>query len=149
MELDRPALDMPALDVPEPISSSNIKKTSASNVYEEDKTEFGPQQAFDNDAQTRWATDRGTKQAWITAAFGTPMTVESIRIGEAEPYTARVTKFEFQYRDGEAWKTIFSGTKIGGQFQQKFPPVNAQEFRLNILEATEGPTIADIELLLK
>ena len=73
------------------------------------------------------------------------MTIESVRIQEAAPYTGRVTKFEFQYRDGGAWKTIFSGTKIGDQFQKKFAPVKAQEFRLNILDATEGPTIAEIE----
>jgi hypothetical protein len=29
------------------------------------------------------------------------------------------------------------------------PPVRAQEFRLHILEATDGPTIADIEFIEK
>ena len=148
LELDRPAMDVPAMDVPEPMPNSGIQ-ASASNVFEGDKTEFGPQQAFDNDGQTRWATDRGTKQAWIAADFGRPVAVEGVRIQEAAPYTGRVTKFEFQYRDGDAWKIIFSAAKIGDRFQQKFAPVKAQEFRLNILEATEGPTIADIELITK
>jgi hypothetical protein len=61
-----------------------------------------------------------------------------------------VQKFEFQYRNGDQWKTIYSGTKIGRWHQQKLdPPVTAREFRLNILDATDGPTIADIELIEK
>jgi alpha-L-fucosidase len=57
-----------------------------------------------------------------------------------------VQKFEFQHRAGDEWKTIITGTTIGGQFEKSFPAVTAQEFRLNILDATDGPTIAEIEL---
>ena len=100
--------------------------------------------AFDDDSATRWATDNGTKQAWIAATLASPQTIGSVTISEAY---ARVRKFEFQYRDGADWKTIFAGTTLGEQFHQKFVPVTAREFRLNILDATEGPTINEIELL--
>ncbi len=80
----------------------------------------------------------------MAADLGKPLTVERIRIEEA--YAGRVRRFEFQYRDGETWKTIFTGTQLGQWFQKRFAPVTAREFRLNILEASEGPTIADIEL---
>lgn len=143
LELDRPALELPVLT-----PASRIKAT-ASNVYQGEDAEFGPQQAFDNDAETRWATDSSTKRAWIAADLGKPVTIQSVRIQEAAPYAGRVTQFEFQYREGGEWKTIFSGTKIGARFQQKFEPVNAREFRLNILDATEGPTISEIELVEK
>ena len=93
---------------------------------------------------TRWATDSGTKQAWIAGDLGRPMAIQRIRIREA--YGQRVQQFEFQYRDGTAWRTIFTGQKIGPAFQQKFAAIIAREFRLNILDATEGPTIAEIEL---
>ena len=139
LELDHPASEIPML------SASSSIKASASNVFQGDETEFGPQQAFDSDAQTRWATDTGTKQAWIAADLGKPVTIQSVRIQEAVPYAGRVTRFELQYRDSDAWKTIFSGEKIGDDFQKKFPPVTAREFRLNILDAAEGPTIAEIE----
>jgi len=140
LEIDRPAMEIPVLT---PVS--DIKAT-ASNVYQGNDAEFGPQQAFDNVTQTRWATDGGTKQCWIAADLGKTATIQSVRIQEAAGYTDRVAKFEFQYRDGGAWKTIFSGTKIGAKFQKNFEPVAAREFRLNILDATEGPTIAEIEL---
>jgi alpha-L-fucosidase len=116
-------------------------------VFQKQNEQYGPQEAFDNDPNTRWATDSGTKQAWIAADLGKPLTVQRVRIEEA--VAERVQKFEFQYRDGKEWKTIFKGNKIGHWFQQKFEPVTAQEFRLNILEATDGPTISDIELIEK
>jgi alpha-L-fucosidase len=100
--------------------------------------------AFDEDSGTRWATDNGTKRSWIAASFASSQTVGSVSISE---YLDRVQKFEFQYRAGADWKTIFTGSKIGGQFHQKFAPVTAREFRLNILDATEGPTINEIKLM--
>jgi hypothetical protein len=72
-----------------------------------------------------------------------------VRIEEAGPYAGRVKQFEFQYRDGADWKTLFTGTTLGEWFQRKFDPVNAREFRLNILDASEGPTIAEIEFFEK
>ncbi len=143
LEVDRPVMDLPVL------TPSADFQTTASNVFDGDNTSYGPQLAFDHNANTRWATDSGTKQAWIAADLGKSETIEGVRIQEAVPYTGRVTKFEFQYRDGQAWKTIFSGDNIGDHFEKKFEPVKAQEFRLNILDATEGPTIAEIEFVEK
>jgi len=140
LEVDRPAMKIPVVT-----HVSGIKST-ASNVYKGQNEEYGPQQAFDNDPQTRWATDSSTKQCWIAADLGKATTIQSVRIQEAADYADRVTKFEFQYRDGGEWKTIFSGTKIGTKFHKKFTPVTAREFRVNILDATDGPTIAGIEL---
>jgi alpha-L-fucosidase len=142
LELDGSAMDIPAINL-----ASDIKAT-ASNVYEKMADAHGPQLAFDNDSHTRWATDTGTKQCWIAADLGKPLTLQRVRIEEA--VGERVQKFEFQYRDAGQWKTIYSGTKIGRWHQQKLDsPVTAREFRLNILDATDGPTIADIELIEK
>ena len=140
LEVDRPVMELPVLT-----PAADFKAT-ASNIYNGDDALFGPQQAFDHDANTRWATDAGTKQAWIAADFGKATTIESVRIQQEASLADRITKFEFQYRDGGAWKTIFSGTNISAKFQKKFEPVTATEFRLNILDATDGPTISEIEL---
>ena len=141
IEVDRPAMEIPALT-----PASEIK-AAASNVFQGQNEEYGPQQAFDNDPQTRWATDSSTKRCWIAADLGKATTVEGVRVQQEASYADRITKFEFQYRDGGEWKTIFSGTKISAKFQKKFEPVTAREFRLNILAATEGPTINEIELI--
>ncbi|MDB6064352.1 MAG: Alpha-L-fucosidase [Pedosphaera sp.] len=139
LKLDHSALELAALDIPDAI------KTTASNVYQDQKSDYGPRFAFDGDNETRWATDNGTRQAWIAADFGRAQSVRRVRIAEA--YAGRVQKFALEYRDGNEWKTIFTGTTIGEKFDRQFEPVMAREFRLNILDATDGPTISEIELL--
>jgi alpha-L-fucosidase len=139
LKLDGSAMNLPAMDLPATF------KATASNVYQNDEATYDAQFAFDDDDQTRWATDDGTKQAWIAVDFMKPQTVSGVRISEA--YPNRVQKFEFQYRIGDDWKNIFSGTNLGENFRKSFEPVTAHMFRLNILDATEGPTIDEIELL--
>jgi alpha-L-fucosidase len=137
LELDRSAMDVPAREIPPDF------RATASNVYHNQMAEYGPQFAFDGDPDTRWATDAGERQAWIAVSLNSSRTVQSVTIREAYD---RVRKFEFQYRDGENWKTIFTGTTLGERFGRRFGPITAREFRLNILEATDGPTISEIEL---
>ena len=133
-------MDLPALDIPTEIQAS------ASNVYGKGARDYGPQQAFDGDPETRWATDPGTKRAWIAGRLRKPGRFAGVRIQEA--YPGRVRKFEFQFRDGAVWKTACAGTTLlGAHTELKFPAVTAQEFRLNILDATDGPTIAEIQLI--
>jgi alpha-L-fucosidase len=138
LKLDGSAMNLPAVAQPATF------KVTASNIYQNDNADYGPQFAFDDDDQTRWATDDDVKQAWIAVDFFKPRTTSHVRISEA--YPNRVQKFEFQYRDGGAWKTIFAGTTLGDDFRKSFAPVTAHEFRLNVLEAAIGPTINEIEL---
>jgi alpha-L-fucosidase len=141
MALAGSAMELPAMEVPPSF------RATASNVFGKDEAEYGAQFAFDGDDQTRWATDYGTKQAWVAVDFPKPQTVNHVRISEDFP--ERVQKFEFQCRNGGDWQTIFAGTTLGADFQRTFGRVTAREFRLNILDATEGPTINEIELALK
>jgi alpha-L-fucosidase len=130
---------------PVAMSSSSLaagKKATASNVYQ-NSSEHRAGKAFDDDPGTRWATDSGTKQAWLEVDLGKPATFGRVAISEAYD---RVRKFELQYKDGEAWKTFLSGTRIGEEYSQAFEPVTAQVVRLNILEATDGPTIWEFQL---
>jgi alpha-L-fucosidase len=141
LELDGSAMDIPA------IAFASAVKATASNVFHSNLHDHGPQEAFDGNPATRWATDAGLKQAWIAREFDQPVTVGRVRINEA--VAERVRRFELQVRDGAAWRTIFTGGKIGRSYTKTFAPVTAREFRLNILESTDGPTIAEIELLEK
>jgi alpha-L-fucosidase len=126
-----------------PIPTRPAVKASASNVYQ-GAPEHGPEMAVDEDPETRWATDSGTHQAWLAVDFGKPVTFQNVRIQEA--YAGRVMKFEFQVRAGAEWKTVFSGTRLGENFTQALAPLTAREVRLNILDATEGPTISEVHL---
>ena len=141
LKLAGPALDIPAVNIPADFTAS------ASNVFQNEDGNYGPQFAFDHDAQTRWATDENVKQAWVAVNYTKPQTVNHVRISEA--YANRVQQFEFQYRADGEWKMLFAGTTLGDHFEKSFTPVTAHEFRLNILDATQGPTINEIELSAK
>ena len=138
LELDGSAMDLAPLDRP---SSS---RATASNVYQQ-MEDFGPDKAFDDDPHTRWATDAGTRQAWIALDLGKPTRFDGVAIHEA--YAGRVQQFEFQSRNGGEWKTVFTGTTLGAEFTRRFPAVTAREIRLRIGEATKGPTLTEIRLL--
>jgi len=116
---------------------------SASNTFGNETAQYGPEFAFDGEDGTRWATDDSTSQAWIAIDLGSKKTIHGVRIKEA--YAGRVQKYELQYRDGETWKTFLTGATLNANFETAFPPVKAQEFRLNILSAKQGPTINEIE----
>jgi alpha-L-fucosidase len=137
LQLDGSAMELPAQEIP-----SDVHAT-ASNVYRNETATFGPQFAFDGDPETRWATDDGTSQAWISTDLGRIQSIHGVRIKEA--YAGRVENYELQYRDGATWKTVLSGATLNADFEVTFPVVKAQEFRLNILSAKQGPTLQEIE----
>jgi len=120
------------------------KKAVASNVFRNMTAEYGPAKAFDDDPETRWATDAGTAEASLSIDLGEPKTIDRARILEA--YAPRVQQFELQAKRGDAWETFHRGTTIGESRQLRFDPVTAQEFRLNLLRATEGPTLWEFQL---
>ena len=51
-----------------------------------------------------------------------------------------------EYRDGADWKVCYRGENLGATLDTTFEPVTAQEFRLNITEAMDGPTIFEFKL---
>jgi len=143
LELDGPAAEAN----PGRLASGSVAagmRATASNVYRNQVDRHGPAMAFDDDPDTRWATDAGTHQAWLEVDLGRPRTIDRALLGEA--YSPRVERFELQFRDGEGWKTFARGRRIREERILHFKPITAQVIRLNILEATEGPTIWEFQL---
>ncbi|MCX7045326.1 MAG: alpha-L-fucosidase [Candidatus Sumerlaeota bacterium] len=150
LELDGPARDIAPRSVTAAGAAPNLcegKKTRASNVYQNLLAEFGPDKALDGDMETRWATDEGVRQAWLEVDLGTPQTFNRAIINECVEYGARVQSFELQSKEGESWKTFHKGAKIGEAFDQRIEPVTAQFVRLNILQASDGPTIYEFQVM--
>jgi alpha-L-fucosidase len=135
LELDRSAMELPAVGLPSLIDAA------ASNVYR-GMDDYAAECAFDGDSHTRWATDSGTQQAWIVQEFRKPRRIGSVRINEG--YAPRVQKFQLHCRSGGEWRTLLTGTQLGEDFKASFSPVTANAIRLEILEATDGPTIWEI-----
>ncbi|HON92351.1 MAG TPA: alpha-L-fucosidase [Sedimentisphaerales bacterium] len=142
LTLDGPAGEIEPIAMLTPSLTTGTKAT-ASNVFQ-NSPEHSAAKAVDGDPDTRWATDYGVKQAWLEVDLGRLATFNRVAIHEAYD---RVRRFELQYKDRDGWKTFFWGTRIGEEYLQTFEPVTAQVIRLNILEADEGPTIFEFQLL--
>ena len=142
LKLDGPAADI-KLGALRSGSLAMGKKAKASNVYRRLR-QYGPEKAFDDDPETRWATDVGTSEAWVEVDLGKPTAIARAFINEA--YASRVRQFELQAKEGEQWRAFARGTTIGENRTLKFAPVTARLVRLAIKEATEGPTIWELHL---
>ena len=113
------------------------RPATASNVYQNNR-DWRADMAFDGDPRTRWACDAGLRQAWLAVDLGQAYTIDRAWLSEA--YN-RIEQFELQAdRDGR-WETFARGGKIGSGLELKFTPVKVQKVRLNVLKASDGPTI--------
>ncbi len=113
------------------------KSATASNVYHNLK-DWLPGAAFDGDPATRWAADSGIKQAWLGVDLGQPRTIDRAYLSEAYD---RIEQFELQAERNGRWETFARGNKVGSGLDLKFSPVTVQKVRLNVLQATDGPTL--------
>ncbi len=141
LELDGPANEI----TPRALTSGSLataKKVKASNVYQ-NMRQYSADKAVDDDPATRWATDTGTKQAWLEVDMGKATTFNRAVISEEFD---RVKQFELQYKEGGQWRTITEGTKIGRKLKLEFSSVTARYVRLNILKTSDGPTIREFQL---
>lgn len=136
--------------MPRPGPSLPSLTAKASNVFQ-NMPAFGADKAVDGNEATRWATDYGTYSAWLEVDLGKPEKINGVKIIEAVEFGERVKRFAIEYRieEGGEWKAILMGTKIGENFYRRFMPITARYWRLNILEATEGPTLYEFRLLTK
>jgi alpha-L-fucosidase len=133
---------IPPMDVPLPVSLATGAAATASNVYQ-NQSDYDAAKAVDGNLQTRWATDAGTHQAWLELDLGSVKTFSRVVINEA---LDRVQSFQLQWFDGSAWQTFWTGTTLGNQWSQNFPPVTARRVRLNILDASDGPTVWEFQI---
>jgi len=141
LDLESPAAEIPPIKWPSG-SVSEGKTGAASNIYQ-NMPEYNAAKAFDGEEGTRWATDGGTRAAWLEVDLGAPVTFSRAVIKEAFD---RVRSFQLQQKVGEKWEPFARGTVLGEQREIKFSPVTAQHVRLEILNATDGPTLWEFQL---
>ena len=145
LELDGPACDLVAADVPGQVPLSTGARATASNVYQ-GQAAYGPDKAVDGRDDTRWATDGGITHAWLELDLGKPETFSRFLIHQAYPQYQRVRKFAIEYWQDDQWKVCYQGQNLGQVLSGKVPAITAQRVRLNITEATDGPTIWEFQL---
>ncbi len=149
LRVEGKAFGIPPLPARFPSGSLAFHRPSrASNVFRKRVKIYGPAKALDDDPETRWATDAGTKAAWLEVDLGSVKEIGKVRIDECVRYGRRVRKFQLEVRADEdgPWKVLFSAGRMGRNFLRTFPPVKARWIRLHVLQAANGPTIWEFQV---
>jgi alpha-L-fucosidase len=100
--------------------------------------------AFDGDEATRWGAAAGMRTGWLEVDLGKEQTIGKANVIETS--FPRTEVFAIEYKDGDNWKPLVTGTTIAGKKAYEFRPVNARHFRLNITKANEVPTIEEFQV---
>ena len=136
----RKMIDNPTASRPTVVTNAKLR---ASNVFQ-NQDQYGPQNAVDNNWATRWATDTDVKSALLEIDLQEARTFDTVVINEGWD---RIRRFQLQYESEGKWRIFLEGTLIGSDYEKKFKPVTARRVRLNILEATDGPTLWEFQIL--
>jgi alpha-L-fucosidase len=75
--------------------------------------------------------------------LGSPQTIDRAALSEFAP---RIQEFVIEYQKDGQWQAAARGKRAGEDFEMKFTPVTAQVWRLNILKASDGPTLWEFQL---
>lgn len=141
LELDQPAFET----VTGSIASGSLafhRPAKASNVFQ-NAPQYGPEAALDDSLDTRWATDYGVRAVTLEFDLGKERSIGRAYLSEEYD---RVTSWDLEVREGDTWRSVYHGERIGHECEVSFAAVTARWVRLNIHEATEGPTLWEVQV---
>jgi alpha-L-fucosidase len=90
-----------------------------------------------------WHPAENDLNPWVEIDLGMIQNVKGAVIYEREQ---KIKAFEIQYKSGNEWKTLFTGTGIGEKAVVEFPETQLQQLRLVIKEFAGTPGIYEIVL---
>jgi hypothetical protein len=143
LELDGPASTIKPVQI---LSDSLTfgKKVTASSVYPDPiGQQYRPEFAVDGDPESGWTFAPNLKSAWLQIDLGRPSTFDTAEIHERYD---RIRGFRLQVKQLDQWVTICQGPRIGEHFSTAFPSVTAQYVRLEVLDTTINPLVAELHV---
>lgn len=146
MEVAGSAMDIAPMDV-KPISLSFMKPvTGSSNL----KPHWSDHQWVDIKSVTNgdwsgdfWHPEENDSIPWVGIDLGT---VQPVNCAVLYERGENIKAYEFQYKSGNGWITLYKGTTIGEKAGIEFPETRLQQLRLVIQEFAGKPGIYEIVL---
>ncbi len=127
------------LRLPKKITVRSIKASSNWNA------EYGADKAIDGDFETRWGAKNGSRSGSLELNLGTVQTVTGVTLDEG--IFNRIKAFRIMTKEGDSWRTVYSGTGIGGKMTLAFKePVKTQFLKVVVDKAVDVPTLHEITL---
>ncbi|WP_295650909.1 alpha-L-fucosidase [uncultured Mucilaginibacter sp.] len=136
------ALEITGYPVTRPVPSEN-KAVKASSEAGADNSAA---KAIDGNPVTKWVAAKTDTTATLEVDLGARFNIDAIAVQEGAGKEQTIKEYRLEYKDGDQWKTVYEGKKIGRGILKEFAPVNAQVFRLNITKASPGIQIQELSL---
>lgn len=121
------------------------KKATATN-FRGEIDQYHPNNMFDNDKNTYWATDDNVIKSSVEIDLGESTQFDLILLSEFIALGQRVKLFSIEAAHGDHWHTIAKGTTIGYKRILQVEQTKTSKLRLNILDAFGSPLISAFEL---
>jgi len=104
----------------------------------------GASALVDGDYSTCWTTRDADTTAIIELVMPEPATFDLILLQENIRKGQRIEEFLIQYRVGDEWIALTSGTTAGYKRLLQFKPVTATAVRININSSRLNPTLSEV-----
>ncbi len=130
---------------PAPIPIKAPVKVETSGIWPGREEELAVDHVHDGSLETIWSGPEEVRTGWVQLTLEKPHRVVGVRLDEGE--FPRIQKFTVEVQKEAGWVEVASGTTIGSKKNVLFDALEAQVFRLNILESVETPVIAEFDLL--
>jgi len=124
---------------------ANNVKVEASNERGNSK-EYSAANVIDGNKETYWATDDDVIQSSLTIDFGKPTKFNRFLVQEYIQLGQRIKLFQIEAFINDEWIKVDEATTIGYKRILRFPLVETQLIKLNIMEAKACPVISNVEV---
>lgn len=122
-----------------------LATATASNTYQNSPT-YAPSMAIDGNTSTRWATDYGVTSATLDLTWPGQVSISRTEFQEDTAYGQRIKQYQIQYWNGSSWVTVVNGGIPAAEQVDRFSQVTTTKIRLNITQATDGPTVREFQI---
>lgn len=100
---------------------------------------FKPSNVADENDNTYWAAEKGTKTASLYVNFGKNVTFDALTLEEDIRFGQRIENFAIYYKNSEGkWTEFSSGSTIGGKRVVLEKPVIAKEIKITFVGMTDS-----------
>ncbi|HKN24867.1 MAG TPA: alpha-L-fucosidase [Candidatus Acidoferrum sp.] len=124
-----------------------IQKRYSHNLVKEKQGGGGiAGKALDGDPETFWSAPAGSHSAVIEVNFREPVTFDCALTMEWLNDGQHVQKYAIEVLEGGGWRRVAEGQAIGHKKIDHFPPVTAQQVRLNLLATSAEAHIREFQL---
>lgn len=111
----------------------------------ESKSGFEADNLLNGNPDTYWAPEEGTEYAAIVVDLHEETAFNHIVLKE-HLMGQRIERFELEYKDGDQWKHLYTGTIVGRKRICRFETVESRFIKLTISESRWWPNLSALEV---